>query len=125
MVSKLVIALATVGFASAYLEEAPCGTCASEGNIYCYQGKTPQTQFNRVFNSRDEFDHKCCKDARSCPEYLDGVDNPTNAKWICIKGETGTNGVIDASSIPLAECPYNTATCGKEKDLTNAGSIEI
>lgn len=124
MVAKLAFSLSVLGFANAYMEDYPCGSCVTEGHIYCYQGKTPQTQFNRIFNQETEYNHKCCKDDRSCPEYLAGQADPTKAEWICLK-QKADNGLINQSSVPLAECPYVTSLCGKEKDLTYAASLEI
>ena len=124
MFSKVISAISIIGFAQAYNEQLPCGTCLEEAHIFCYQGTIPQTQFNRVFNHPRELNQKCCKDARSCPEYL-ASQQAGKAQWICLNGGMTSNGVFGASSVPKADCPFITEYCGKQKDLTYAASTAV
>ena len=103
--------LSVIGFANAWNEDLTCGNCIDGNYIYCYKGKTPQTKFNQDFNDYSEFDHKCCKDSASCPEYLNRDDG-----YICLYNFASTG--MGSDMLPKSGCPYVTSACGAYRDLT-------
>lgn len=111
MVKTLATALTFVGFAAAWNEDLTCGNCIDGNYIYCYQGNTPQTRINQDFNNYSEFTSKCCKDAASCPEYLN-----RDSGYICLYNYASSgNG---STLLPKSGCPYVTSACGAYRDLT-------
>lgn len=49
----------------------------------------------------------------------------SGAEWICLNGATASNGLQSDTTVPVAECPFITENCGKNKDLTYVGTAEL